>query len=106
MNKFITGIAALSILILPTVASAQQDGAAAGAITGGVTGAVVGGPVGAAVGAGVGAIAGGVAADAAQRDRREVVVSPGGTAPGCAATTTRQENVRGDAVTVTQERCR
>ena len=29
MNKFITGIAALSILILPTVASAQQDGAAA-----------------------------------------------------------------------------
>jgi uncharacterized protein YcfJ len=104
MRKTILGLAALSIIALPTMASAQQDGAAAGAITGGVTGAVVGGPVGAAVGAGVGAIAGGVAADAAQRDRG-VVVREGGTRSGCAQTTTTQENAMGERTSVTQERC-
>jgi uncharacterized protein YcfJ len=107
MRKVVLGLAALSIIALPSMASAQQDGAAAGAITGGVTGAVVGGPVGAAVGAGVGAIAGGVAADAAQRDRTgSVVVAPGGrTGAGCASTTTRQTGPMGESTSVTQERC-
>lgn len=73
MHKFIyTSLTAAAIVVLPTVAFAQDAaaGAAGGAVVGGVTGAIVGGPVGAAVGAGVGATVGAGTTDT----RREVIV--------------------------------
>jgi uncharacterized protein YcfJ len=66
MHKLIyTGLTAAAIVVLPTLAFAQDAaaGAAGGAVVGGVTGAIVGGPVGAAVGAGVGATVGAGSSD-------------------------------------------
>lgn len=71
MHKFIyTSLTAAAIVVLPTLAFAQDAaaGAAGGAVVGGVTGAVVGGPVGAVVGAGVGATVGAGTTDT-RRDR-------------------------------------
>jgi hypothetical protein len=65
-----------AVLILPTIAMAQDPvgGAAAGAAGGAAAGAAVGGPAGAAVGAGVGAAAGAGAGAAAPP--RNVYVAP------------------------------
>ncbi len=60
MRELVVGFSAVTLFIMPHLASAQE-GTAAGVATGAVTGAIVGGPVGAAIGAGVGGIAGGVA---------------------------------------------
>lgn len=71
MNKLVyTGLTAAALVVLPTIAFAQDAaaGAAGGAVVGGVTGAVVGGPVGAAVGAGIGATVGAGTTDT-RRDR-------------------------------------
>ena len=60
MRASIIGLAAVAALFaLPNIASATDQGAAAGATTGAVAGAIVGGPVGAVVGAGAGAVVGG-----------------------------------------------
>lgn len=106
MRKVAFGLAALSFLALPSLASAQE-GAAAGAVTGAVTGGIVGGPVGAAVGAGVGGIAGAAAEDSARRGPDTVVVRPGEAtgSVGCASRTVRTENNLGESRTVTTESC-
>ncbi len=71
MNRIVvTGLTAIAMVVIPTVAFAQDPaaGAVSGAAAGAVTGAVVGGPVGAAVGAGIGGTVGAAANDG-QRDR-------------------------------------
>lgn len=70
-KMFMTGAACAALLVLPSIASAQDPnapaaGAATGALGGAAIGAVVGGPVGAAVGAGIGAAAGGTVGAASQ----------------------------------------
>ena len=108
MRRTLIGLAALTMLALPTLASAQE-GAAAGAVTGAVTGGLVGGPIGAAVGAGVGGLAGSAAEDSARRGPRDTVVireRPVATGSvGCDSTTVTKENSFGDRKTVTTERC-
>lgn len=81
MRKSVLAVAALAgFLAVPTFASAQGEGVAAGAITGGAAGAIVGGPVGAAVGAAAGAVTGAAAESATQPPPpATVVVEP---APG------------------------
>ncbi len=61
MRGMILGFSALAIVILPTLAFADGDGALTGAAGGAVAGAVVGGPVGAAVGGVAGGVVGGAA---------------------------------------------
>ena len=60
-NRVVRTLAAAALLALPTLALADDRGAAAGAATGAAAGAAAGGPVGTAVGAGVGGVAGGAA---------------------------------------------
>jgi hypothetical protein len=78
MRKSCINVALIgAVLILPTIAMAQDPvgGAAAGAAGGAAAGAAMGGPAGAAVGAGVGAAAGAGAGTVGPRDR--VYVAPG-----------------------------
>lgn len=97
MPKFIlTAFCAATLMALPTVSFAAEEGVAAGAATGAAAGAVVGGPVGAAVGAGVGGVAGGAATGP---NRNGVVVEQRGT--GCATTTRQTRDASG---TTTQQR--
>src|SRR5688572_25867386 len=53
--------AALMLSAVPTLTSANEQGAAAGAVTGAVAGAVVGGPIGAVIGAVLGGVTVGAA---------------------------------------------
>ena len=79
------------LVAVPTLAWAEEGGAAAGAIAGGTAGAVVGGPVGAAVGAGIGGVAGGAASGPDQKNviiEHRDVGTTGST--GC-STTTKQK---------------
>jgi len=79
MRKSCINVALIgAVLILPTIAMAQNPagGAAAGAAGGAAAGAAVGGPAGAAVGAGVGAAAGAGAGAAAPPPRDHVYVAP------------------------------
>ena len=50
MRLSVVALAGASLLVVSTIASADDNGALTGAAGGAVTGAVVGGPVGAAVG--------------------------------------------------------
>ncbi len=72
MRKLALGLSAMSFLIMPQLASAQE-GTAAGVATGAVTGAIVGGPVGAVVGGVTGAIVGGIAEQSQPQFRQYVV---------------------------------
>lgn len=94
--------AAAALLILPSMAQAQDPaaGAATGAAVGAGVGFAVGGPVGAAVGAGVGGTVGAGAADDANRRRgeerviieqREPVVRERNCATNSAGTTVCEE---------------
>ncbi|UVF18702.1 hypothetical protein HPT29_019755 [Microvirga terrae] len=98
--------AAALLLTVPTLASAEEGGAAAGAIAGGTAGAVVGGPVGAAVGAGIGGIAGGAASGP---DRKDVIIEHrdvGATgSTGCSTTTQQKTNEFGDTTTKQKTEC-
>jgi hypothetical protein len=69
--------AALMLSAAPTLASANEEGAAAGAVTGAVAGAVVGGPLGAVIGA----VVGGVAVGAATGPGSEAITQGQGPAP-------------------------
>src|SRR4051794_22398434 len=96
---------AAALFALPSLAIADDAGAAAGATAGAVGGAVVGGPVGAVVGAGAGAAVGGATTGP---NRTGVVVEerPGVTGSvGCSSTTVRKENSMGDSKTVRKEDC-
>jgi phage tail tape-measure protein len=90
----------------PTLALAEQGGAAAGAAAGGAAGAVVGGPLGAAVGAGVG----GAVGDAASGpDQKNVIIEhrdPGITGSvGCSTTTHQRTDAMGDTITKQRTDC-
>jgi hypothetical protein len=92
MRAHIIYAALAAALLIPTLASADPGGAAAG----GAVGAVVGGPVGAAVGAGVG----GPTGDAASGpDQKNVVIenrdvgTTGST--GCSTTTKQTTDATG-----------
>jgi uncharacterized protein YcfJ len=101
--RILTTIAVLSALsITPTLALADDGGAASGAVTGAVTGAVVGGPVGAAVGGAAGAVIGGTATGPNRSDT--VIVRERGSA-ACSSTTVRKENEFGESKTVTRQDC-
>jgi outer membrane lipoprotein SlyB len=75
VRKFLAATAVAALIVVPSIASAEDPaaGAAAGAAVGGVTGAIVGGPIGAAVGAGVGGTVGAGAAQERNRDREVVI---------------------------------
>ncbi|MBQ0823712.1 hypothetical protein KBI52_26325 [Microvirga sp. HBU67558] len=94
--------AAALLLTVPTLASAEEGGAAAGAIAGGTAGAVVGGPVG----AGIGGIAGGAASGP---DRKDVIIEHrdvGATgSTGCSTTTQQKTNEFGDTTTKQKTEC-
>ena len=93
MRKSILAVAAVAGLLgLPTLASAQGEGVAAGAATGAAAGAIVGGPVGAAVG-GVAGAATGAAAESAARPPGAVVV----TQPPSTGTVTSERTCTTDA---------
>ncbi|WP_262268517.1 hypothetical protein [Microvirga yunnanensis] len=98
--------AAALLMTVPTLAWAEEGGAAAGAIAGGTAGAVVGGPVGAAVGAGIGGIAGGAASGP---DRKDVIIEHrdvGATgSTGCSTTTQQKTNEFGDTTTKQKTEC-
>ena len=64
MRLSVVALAGASLLVVSTIASADDNGALTGAAGGAVTGAVVGGPVGAAVGGVAGAVVGGAATGA------------------------------------------
>jgi hypothetical protein len=61
MNVLLTLASASLLMVAPSLATANDQGAAAGAATGAVAGALVGGPVGAVIGAIVGGAAVGAA---------------------------------------------
>lgn len=71
MHVNMKAVLVAATMMVPSLALAEEGGAAAGAVAGGTAGAVVGGPVGAAVGAGVGGIVGGAASGP---DRRNVTI--------------------------------
>ena len=96
MRGMILGFSALAIVILPTLAFADGDGALTGAAGGAVAGAVVGGPVGAAVGGVAGGVVGGAASGPASGP---VVVVPAPGAPCGTRTTTTTNNNTGASVT-------
>lgn len=83
-------------LIFPTLAMAENGGAASGAAAGGAAGAAVGGQVGAAVGAGVGSAVGGAASGPDQQnvtiEHRDVGTTGN---VGCSTTTEQETNVTG-----------
>jgi hypothetical protein len=73
-NSIVSAAVLAGLIALPSVAFAQEGGAAAGAATGAVGGAIVGGPVGAAVGGVTGAIVGGALSGPDQTRVRQYVV--------------------------------
>jgi hypothetical protein len=92
MRKSILAVvAAAGLMVIPTLASAQE-GVAAGAATGAAAGAIVGGPVGAAVG-GVAGAATGAAAESAARPPETVIV----TQPPSTGTVTSERTCTTDA---------
>jgi phage tail tape-measure protein len=83
MSRALIAVAVASWLCAaPTVASANEEGAAAGVITGAVAGAAVGGPIGAAIGAVVGGVTGGAATGAGVDEPEKVgeIAEPRGIA--------------------------
>jgi phage tail tape-measure protein len=99
-NRVVRTLAAAALLALPTLALADDRGAAAGAATGAAAGAAAGGPVGAAVGAGVGGVTGGAVTGP---NRDGVTVEQRGSTTGC-STTTRQTTDTATGSSTTQRR--
>lgn len=99
MRLTVLALAGASILVAPTLAIADDNGALTGAAGGAVTGAIVGGPVGAAVGGVAGAVVGGAATGAP----RPVVVEP--AQPCATRTTTTTNNNTGSSRTTQTTDC-
>lgn len=99
------------LLLAPTLAHADDQGAVVGAGTGAVAGAVVGGPVGAILGAGAGAVIGGAASDAPRtvvierRVRPAPVIEEDVTGSVCHTRTTERQSPDGDRVVTTFTNC-
>jgi phage tail tape-measure protein len=94
------------LVAVPTLACAEEGGAAAGAIAGGAAGAAVGGPVGAAVGADIGGVTGGAASGPDQKNviiERRDVGTTGST--GCSTTTQQKTDEFGDTTTKQKTEC-
>ena len=97
MRLTVLALAGVTILVAPTLAVADDNGALTGAAGGAVTGAIVGGPVGAAVGGVAGAVVGGTATGA------PVVVEP--AQPCATRTTTTTNNNTGSSRTTQTTDC-
>jgi len=99
MRLTVLALVGAAVLVAPTLAIADDNGALTGAAGGAVTGAIVGGPVGAAVGGAAGAVIGG----AATGTPRPVVVEPG--RPCATRATTTTNNNTGSSRTVQTTDC-